>query len=661
MIIGLFSDTYTPEINGVVSSIVTLQQGLEAAGHTVYIITTHSSLMHISYENRVLRLPGIELKQIYGYVLSSPLHIRAYGVIKEMNLDIIHAHTEFGIGIFARVVSRLLHLPLVITYHTTYEDYTHYVNVFNSKAFEKVARKTVSQLSRVYIDTSDAIISPSSKTKTMLLGYGVKKDIHVVPTGLDLERFNPNHSSPQDIMALRSKLQIQEGRHIILYVGRIAREKSIDLVIQGFSKIDQNACPSHLIIVGGGPEEENLKKLAKELSISQLVSFVGKKPALEVPIYYHAAEAFVSASLTETQGMTFVEAFASHCPVFARPDDVLKELIREEETGYFFDTADMFAQKVQRHFELPESERNLMRQRVAHDAAPYERKNFIEKVMSVYRKALEDVNESMTLKSVLHNNDVVECAFIGRGERELTILVGAETFVKKGLRKGNTVNKSTIDELMSDEQFVKAYQACIRKLATKDRTIKEMYDYLTSNTTLSIREINTLIEHLEGKGYLNDLSYAQSMVSSLQGLLQGKNKIIQNLRKKGIPQAIIDQVIAQDKMENEVAQAIAWATKIKPTIHDRSLRASKQLLTQKMMHQGYDFNVIEVVMQSLNFADEEKTELENLRKAALKAKKRYASKYNGTALRNATFSYLDHQGYSLDDIYIILNEMEWNK
>jgi len=657
MRIGLFSDTYLPEINGVVSSIVTLQQGLEAQGHEVFIITTHPSLLSVSYENRILRLPGIELKQMYGYVLTSPVHIRAFQTIRDMELDVIHAHTEFGIGIFARIASRLLHLPLVITYHTTYEDYTHYVNVFNSKTFEKAARKTVSKLSKLYIDTSDAIISPSQKTKTMLLGYGVKNQIHVIPTGLDLDRFDPNRSKPSDILALRQALGIQASKKIILYVGRIAKEKSIDLVIEGFSKINQTLCPCQLIIVGGGPELDHLIQLTQSLGAQASVTFTGKKAATEVPLYYHTADVFVSASLTETQGMTFVEAFASHTPVFARPDEVLKELIKEEETGYFFETAEAFAYKVEAHFALSEETRKMMRQKAANFAIPYDRKVFIDRVLSVYTQACEDVKESMNLITVYHRNDVVEC-HLEKRNRSLDVLVSGDMFVAKGLRKGELVSKETIEELMSNEQCVKVYQACIRKLASKDRSVKEMYDYLTESSTLSIREINDLIEHLESKGYLNDLSTAQAMVSSYRSLLQGKNRIIRNLRKKGIPQNLIDEVMAQDGQETELAQAITWASKVKPTIKDRSLRAIKQSLTQKMVHQGYDFNIIEVVMQSLNFNDEEKGELESLRKAAMKAKKRYANKYQGTALRNAIFTYLDHQGYSLDDIYIILNEME---
>lgn len=657
MRIGLFSDTYTPEINGVVSSIVTLQKGLEAYGHEVYIITTHPSLLTVSYDHHILRLPGIELKKMYGYVLSSPIHIKAYQMVKEMNLDIIHAHTEFGIGIFARIVSRLLSLPLVITYHTTYEDYTHYVNVFNSSAFEKVARKTVSKLSQIYIDTSDAIISPSVKTQRMLMSYGVKKDINVIPTGLDLDRFDPQRSSKEQMDRLKKSLHIPLKDPIILYVGRIAKEKSIDIVIEGFSRIDFSRVSAQLIIVGAGPELENLQAKAKTLPCAQRIHFTGKKKAEDVPLFYHCADVFVSASLTETQGMTFVEAFASHTPVFAREDEVLKDLIHENKTGYFFTSPQEFADKVLHHFSQTSDVQNAMKQAAFDHSLPYNRAHFIEQVLAVYQHAFEDVKESMILDSVRQVDDVVEC-HLSKRQRSLDLVVSREMFVEKGLRKGNTVTKETMDDLLADEQFVKAYQLCIRKLAVKDRSIKEMYDFLSEKTTLSIREINTLIDHLEEKGYLDDNALAQSMVTSYQVLLQGKFKMIRNLRKKGIPQAIIDSIMGEERLDNEVDKAVQWASKAKTSIKDKSMRALKQSLTQKMVHQGFDFDVIEIALGQLNFSDEEKQELDRLRKVATKAYKRYASKHQGTALRNALFSYLDHQGFSLDDIYIVLNEME---
>lgn len=141
MRIGLFSDTYLPDINGVVSSIVTLQKELEKNGHEVFVIANHKGLLHSKREGNVLRLPGFELKWLYGYILSTPYHFSAKDDIKAMNLDLIHVHTEFGIGIFARIVAKDLGIPLVCTYHTMYEDYTHYINKFDIEGIDKVGKR----------------------------------------------------------------------------------------------------------------------------------------------------------------------------------------------------------------------------------------------------------------------------------------------------------------------------------------------------------------------------------------------------------------------------------------------------------------------------------------------------------------------------------------
>ena len=265
----------------------------------------------------------------------------------------------------------------------------------------------------------------------------------------------------------------------------------------------------------------------------------------------------------------------------------------------------------------------------------------------------------MILISVRHRSDVVECELENKN-RTLQIVVSMEMFVNRGLRKGHELSQETIEELLQHEQVVKAYQSCIRKISRKDRSRKEMYDFLIENTTLEIGQINLLIEHLESRKYIDDETYAKDMVSSLQALLQGKQKIIQTLRKKGISQEIIERVIKLDSLENEVEHALALAEKVKPNIKDKSVRLKKQKLTQKLVIQGFDFNVIELVMRSLSFSEDEKGELDVLRKAALKAKRKYGSKFSGTSLRNAVFNYLDHQGFAFDDIYIILNEMEWD-
>ena len=206
---------------------------------------------------------------------------------------------------------------------------------------------------------------------------------------------------------------------------------------------------------------------------------------------------------------------------------------------------------------------------------PYDREVFVNQVLKVYQNAITQAQESMLLKSVKHTKDVVECELENKN-RSLNILVSMEMFVQLGLRKGNELSQETIEQLLEHEQAVKAYQSCIRKISVKDRSRKEIYDYLIENTTLEISQINRIVEHLEFRKYIDDEAYVRDTVSSLQALLQGKQKIIQTLRRKGIAQEIIDRVIQDDNLENEVEHALALAEKVKPNIKDKSVRLKKQ-------------------------------------------------------------------------------------
>ena len=657
MRIALFTDTYLPDINGVVSSIVTLQKELEKNGHTVFIVTTHSSLIHTSFENNILRLTGVELKSLYGYVLTSPIHIWALNTIRDMQLDIIHAHTEYGIGIFARITARLLKLPLVTTYHTTLEDYTHYVNIFNLKAFEKFARKSVARLSKLYGDACTELIVPSHKTKEMLVRYGIKKDIYVIPTGLDLAKFDRIDNSFAESAQLRMHYGVNPDELLVLYVGRIAKEKSIDLVIEGFAKIDAKHS-AKLMIVGSGPEEDHLREYVDRLKLRDRVIFTGKKPPGDIPIHYHAADAFASASLTETQGMTFIEALASELPVFARPDEVLNGLVIEGETGYYFTSPAEFTNKVEVYMELPAQTKQTIRENAKNHVLEYDSRVFYQSVIKVYYAAVSHYHNSYSLINIHAKNDAVECIFTGKNEN-IKVFVSIETFLKKGLRRDKVISEETLQELMLDEKVVKAYQACIRKLTLRDRTRKEMYDFLTQETELPIKQINELIEIMEQRGYVDDVRYVNSAVMNLRSLLQGRKKIIRSLMLKGIPFELIEKALNEDVSDDEVNLALRWAEKTMPTIKDKSLRLKKQLLRQKMHAQGFDSSVSEIAMARLNFADDERQELERLQKTAQKVRKRYETKSSGSTLRNQIFRYLSNQGYESEDIYLVLNEMEW--
>lgn len=660
MKIGLFTDTYLPDINGVATSIKTLEDELVKLGHEVYIITTKPEFSKSELNDRVLRLPGLELKFLYGYVLGTPFQISAYNIIKSLELDIIHAHTEFSIGIFARICSRLLSIPLISTYHTTYEDYTHYVNLINSDIIDNMAKTVVAKLSKLYGDSSIEVISPSEKTKEMLLRYDIRSDIHVIPTGLDLKRFNVNNRDINKVKEIRDKYGILDDELFVISLGRIAEEKSIDIIIDAFKYVKEDNIKAKLLIVGSGPEEDSLKKQVKALNLEDYVIFAGKKPSEIVPSYYLASDVFVSASLTETQGLTFIEALASGLPVFARPDDVLNELVFDGKTGFYFNTPKELSEKLKKYIELNDEEKNIIKYNAVNVVKPFNSEEFGKKVLNIYKIAIVKYKEMFVIDEIRAKEDHVNIIVKSPNGDEHKLIVTNETYINEGLRKDQKINQNILEKLKKEEIFVKAYQSCIGRIARRDRTRKEIYDWINNNFDIEIKDVNDIIKKLEDRGYIDDYRYAKSNIESMKLSLQGERRIIQNLKRKGIPYEVIQELLEDSDQNEELEHAIKWANKVKVSIKDTSVAMKKNKLYKKMMVQGYNHDIISLAMDHISFVDDENVEIDNLRKAAIKARKKYEKRFKGSKLRNNMFRYLFSIGYRTEDIYVVLDEMEWD-
>ena len=196
MRIGLFTDSYVPSVNGVITSVETLKKALEQKGHTIYIVTVGHDSKTYDYDEKekILRIPGIPLG-IYDYRMSSIYPLKVINWIKSWDLQLIHSHTELSMGIFARLFAKQYNIPLVHTYHTMYKDYTWYVSR-NIKFFDMGCKKAVEYISKFYCDnTADAFIVPTVKTYHLFRDeYHYDKDIYIVPTGLDARRFYKENS-----------------------------------------------------------------------------------------------------------------------------------------------------------------------------------------------------------------------------------------------------------------------------------------------------------------------------------------------------------------------------------------------------------------------------------------------------------------------------------
>ncbi len=333
MNIGLFSETYYPEINGVATSVYLLKKELEKRGHNVYVFTTTTPGAP-EKEYNVYRVPSIPFVFITERRVGLFYHPKLAHIIKKLNLDIIHTHTEFSLGIFGRIMAKELKLPIVHTYHTIYEDYTHYLTHF--KALDRRAKAFARIYSKLCCNTVEQVIVPSEKTRGLLMTYSVHKDISIVPTGIDLSKFDQGKYSEEEIAALRRSYGIQKEDKVLIYVGRVSQEKNIEELLRAMPEYMSSRQSIKFVIVGSGPELGRLQELAYELGIASRVIFTGSKAWDMIGLYYRLGDVFVSASRSETQGLTYIEAMASGLPVVAREDKCLEDILEQGRNGYTF-------------------------------------------------------------------------------------------------------------------------------------------------------------------------------------------------------------------------------------------------------------------------------------------------------------------------------------
>lgn len=387
MKIAIFSDTYPPFINGVSTSCFNLRQTLVAHGHEVLVITPRSDDGKLEFKDGVIRMPGIENKKLYGYRFPKPFDNQVYKLVKKFKPDLIHYQTDSMLGVFARIVAQKLDLPIVYTYHTSYEDYTYYAT---HGVFDRVAKKIVRTYTKIVAKNTTEFITPSNKTKDFLRSTGTDIYINIVPTGIDFSLFEDNKRDLIKEKNFKKELGIDDDTLIFLILGRLAKEKSMDISIKCYSKFVKThpEIKSKLLIVGDGPDRVFLDQLVERENIRNYCHFVGAVKAEEVGFYYHISDIYTSASITETQGLTFMEAMASKCIVLARFDDNLSGTIIEGETGFFFTNEDSFISKVLEIVNLKKEEKEKIVSSALKIVDFYSMEKFYENIMEVYYRAI---------------------------------------------------------------------------------------------------------------------------------------------------------------------------------------------------------------------------------------------------------------------------------
>ena len=329
MNIGLFTDTYFPQLSGVATSIKTLKDALEEQGHNVFIFTTTDP--HIkkgTIEPNVFRFSSIPFVSFTDRRIAFRGFFEATKVAKEVKLDIVHTQTEFALGTIGKYVAHQLKIPAIHTYHTMYEDYLHYV--LNGHLLRPYH---VKQFTRGYLKNMDGVIAPSERVEALLERYGVKIPIRVIPTGVDIKSMNE-----ADNRDIRAELDIDKDAPVILTLSRIAAEKKIDHILDVMPDIIEEFPKVKLVIAGDGPDVKMLKEHVERLTLEDYVIFTGAIAHEDVGNYYKMADLFVSASDTETQGLTYIEALAAGTQCVVYDTDYTEHVFDDEMYGKIFTT-----------------------------------------------------------------------------------------------------------------------------------------------------------------------------------------------------------------------------------------------------------------------------------------------------------------------------------
>lgn len=323
MKIGFFTDSYRPYVSGVVRSIESFARELRRCGHEVYIFAPRYPSVDDDEVN-VYRFPSFRAPTYPDFYIGLPVPWPVKRYIRNWNLDVIHVHSPFLLGQLGAFFARKLDLPLVFTYHTLYDQYVHYFPIASG-----FAKKCVVGIARHFCNRCDLVITPTSVIRDLLRGYGVTTSIIPIPTGIEVWRFSGGKTD-----YLRKALGIPERDIILLFVGRIGKEKNLEYLLEAFSLVVREVENAVLVLVGSGPETEHLQERSRELGVAERVLFAGFLEPEKVAEAYRSANIFVFPSVTETQGLVLAEAMAAGLPVVAQAAYGSLAMVKDGVTGY---------------------------------------------------------------------------------------------------------------------------------------------------------------------------------------------------------------------------------------------------------------------------------------------------------------------------------------
>lgn len=395
MKIALMTNNYKPFLGGVPISIERLKNGLEELGHEVTVFAP-------TYENQVeeqgvFRYRNLLNHFIGGVVLPNPFDPQIEQAFRQGAFDIIHVHHPFLIGNMALYLSRKYQIPLAFTYHTRYEQYL--------TTYAKWARPLAGYVPlylKAFLKRCDFVFAPTKGMAEYLMDTCKvpAEKLDILPTGL------PNHcyQVPESkCMAVRKQYQA-ENTPLLLSVSRMAQEKNVDFLIRTIARVKKEyQRPFKLLLVGDGPDKNSYESLCRELDLIDVVHFTGKISNEDIQPYFAAADAFVFASKTETQGIVILEAFAGATPVYALDATGVRDLVIDGVNGRLCaEEEEEFASHILAFLRGKEENADVYKQQSIEGEA-----DCFGLAQKAYETALEYREEAVAIKAIRLYNKII--------------------------------------------------------------------------------------------------------------------------------------------------------------------------------------------------------------------------------------------------------------